>query len=193
MKRIDVISEVTTEVNRSKFIAFAVPYDQFEKQLKDLRHKHPKASHIVTAWRHLNEYDQIIEASSDDGEPRGCAGVPVLNVLRGEDLIETAILVVRYFGGTKLGTGGMVRAYTLAAKNAIAGANTKEYRKLRTMSFETEYSDNQKVEYLLSKTGISDIEREFLSGYVKWKIISNDENLENFGKMAGRILKNHNR
>jgi len=69
-----------------------------------LRESHPKARHIVYAYRELNEFEQIVENSSDDGEPKGSSGVPVLNVLRGEDFINVAILVVRYFGGIKLGT-----------------------------------------------------------------------------------------
>jgi len=78
-----------------------------------LKIEHPKARHIVYAYRELNEFNQIIENSSDDGEPKGSSGVPVLNVLRGEEFINVAILVVRYFGGIKLGIGGLVRAYTV--------------------------------------------------------------------------------
>ena len=91
---VEALFEETTEVNRSKFIAHLVPYQHFEAYLKEIRERYPKASHIVSAYRYLNEYEQVIEASSDDGEPKGCAGLPVLNVLRGEELINSAILIV---------------------------------------------------------------------------------------------------
>ncbi|MGN8592033.1 UNVERIFIED_CONTAM: YigZ family protein, partial [Campylobacter jejuni] len=73
--------------------------------------------------RTLNEYNQIIEDKSDDGEPKGTSGIPSLNVLRGYDLVNTAVITVRYFGGTKLGTGGLVRAYSDAANAAINNAS----------------------------------------------------------------------
>ena len=62
------------------------------------------------AYRHLNEFEQIVENSSDDGEPKGTSGKPNLAVLAGNELINTAVIIVRYFGGIKLGTGGLVRA-----------------------------------------------------------------------------------
>ncbi len=81
------------------------------------------------AIRYLNEYNQIVENSSDDGEPKGCAGVPALNILRGKDLINCAVLIVRYFGGIKLGTGGMARAYALSVKEVIEISDIIEYKK----------------------------------------------------------------
>ncbi len=71
--------------------------------LVNLKKEHPKAVHFVYAYRTLNEYNQIIEDKSDDGEPKGTSGIPSLNVLRGYDLVNTAVITVRYFGGTKLG------------------------------------------------------------------------------------------
>ena len=73
----------------------------------------------MSATRHLNEFKQILESFDDDGEPKGSSGMPSLNVLRGENLIDIGVIVVRYFGGTLLGVGGLVRAYTNAIKDAI--------------------------------------------------------------------------
>ena len=84
--------------------------------------KHPKARHHVYAYRYLNEYEQIVENSSDDGEPKGTSGKPSLHVLAGHELINTAVIIVRYFGGIKLGTGGLVRAYSDAVNSVINNA-----------------------------------------------------------------------
>jgi uncharacterized YigZ family protein len=188
MVTIEVSFEKSVEVKRSKFIAHLVPFSQYEIQHQKLREEHPKASHIVTAYRMLNTYDQILESSSDDGEPKGCAGLPILNVLRGAELINSALLIVRYFGGTKLGTGGMVRAYSLAAKAVLESAELLEYRKTLTMCFTTDYASVQRVEYLLLQLEISDSQREFLQSSVKWEIVADEERLDNFRRRAGRIL-----
>lgn len=110
------------EIKKSNFIAHIVPYTEFSKLNHSLREEHPKANHVVWAYRMLNEFGQVVENSSDDGEPKGTSGPPVLNVMRGAELIECAILIVRYFGGVKLGTGGLVRAYSSAANEAITHA-----------------------------------------------------------------------
>jgi putative IMPACT (imprinted ancient) family translation regulator len=107
MQQVSDTCTATYEVKRSTFTSYLVPYPLFERTLQELREAHPKASHIVSAYRYLNSYDQIIEYSTDDGEPKGCAGNPTLAQLRGADLINTALLTVRYFGGIKLGTGGI--------------------------------------------------------------------------------------
>lgn len=97
MQTIASASFHTTEVKRSKFITQIIPISEFLGLQEKLKKEHPKANHVVYALRYLNEFDQIVENSSDDGEPKGCAGVPVLNVLRGGELINCAVLIVRYF------------------------------------------------------------------------------------------------
>ena len=104
---------------QSKFIAHIMPYSRYDEVLESLKAEHPKARHFVTAFRYINEFDQVVEGSSDDGEPRGTSGKPTLAVLQGNTLINAAIITVRYFGGTKLGTGGLVRAYSDATNMAI--------------------------------------------------------------------------
>jgi len=118
----------TLEVKQSKFIAHLVPYCKYEKALQDLKATHPKARHFVVAYRYLNDFNQTVEHSSDDGEPKGTSGKPSLMVLQGKDMINTAVIVVRYFGGTKLGTGGLVRAYSDAVNMVIDNAVLFEYK-----------------------------------------------------------------
>ncbi len=75
------------EEKKSKFIAYLTPYDNFDLLMEKIKNEHPKARHYVYAYRYLNEFDQIVENSSDDGEPKGTSGKPSLNVLAGNELI----------------------------------------------------------------------------------------------------------
>ena len=110
------------EVKKSKFIATLAPFRDFESLNKALRDEHPKAAHVVWAYRYLNEFGQIVENSSDDGEPKGSSAPALLAALRGAELVDTCALVVRYFGGIKLGIGGLVRAYGTSINEAIKSA-----------------------------------------------------------------------
>ena len=110
------------EVKKSKFIATLAPFKDFESLNKVLRDEHPKAAHVVWAYRYINEFGQIVENSSDDGEPKGSSAPALLAALRGAELVDTCALVVRYFGGIKLGIGGLVRAYGASVNEAIKSA-----------------------------------------------------------------------
>ena len=110
------------EVKKSKFIATLAPFKDFESLNKALRDEHPKAAHVVWAYRYLNEFGQIVENSSDDGEPKGSSAPALLAALRGAELVDTCALVVRYFGGIKLGIGGLMRAYGTSVNEAIKNA-----------------------------------------------------------------------
>ena len=180
MKTINKSFISTYEIKKSKFIAHLVPISEFKGLQDRLKKEHPKARHVVYALRYLNEFEQIVENSSDDGEPKGSSGQPALNVLRGEDMIDVAVLIVRYFGGIKLGIGGLVRAYGNAVKNVIANSNTFLYEKMLKYQFETPYSNIQKTEYLLKKLNIEKVDREFLNSGVKWEIETTKEKIEEF-------------
>ncbi len=173
-------STYTYEIKKSKFIAHLVPIEEFAGLQDKLREEHPKSRHVVYALRYLNEFDQIVENSSDDGEPKGSSATPSLNVLRGEEMINVAVLIVRYFGGVKLGIGGLVRAYGSSVKEVITNSNVYLYEKMLEYAFNTSYSDIQRVEYVLNKLEITEIEREFLTAGVEWKIKSTKEKLEIF-------------
>jgi len=166
MNCIETIYKAQIEVKKSKFLSFLVPSSKFKEFHKKLKQEHPKANHIVWAIRELNSFNQIVENSSDDGEPKGAAATPTLNQLRGSNLVDCAILTVRYFGGIKLGVGGMARAYSLAAKSVIQNAQIKEYKKLIDYKICKPYSEQRELEYHLKKLEISDIKREFLNDRV---------------------------
>lgn len=171
-------STYTTEVNRSKFITHIVPISEYDGLQAALKTEHPKANHVVYALRHLNEFGQVVENASDDGEPKGCAGVPALNVLRGEGIINCAVLIVRYFGGIKLGTGGMARAYAESVKNVLNEATLVAYEKQIKHEFETRYSEVDKTLYRLKQLGLSNYERDFGVDKVVWKLIGSEKKIE---------------
>ena len=179
----------TVEIKQSKFIAHLVPYASFETTLSSLKHEHPKARHFVTAFRYRNEHGQIVEGSSDDGEPKGTSGKPSLAVLAGHDLIEAAVITVRYFGGTKLGTGGLVRAYTQAVNEAVTLAELVPFIPQVKAVFSCGYSDVSQVEYLLRECGIAEAEKSFGVSEVRWNVSSGKEAVEAFFKRAGRRVK----
>ena len=185
MQTIQTSNECTTEVNRSKFITHLVPMSEYEGLQSKLKAEHPKANHVVYALRKLNEFEQVVENSSDDGEPKGCAGVPVLNVLRGEELINCAVLIVRYFGGIKLGTGGMARAYALSVKDVLKEARLIPYEKEIEYSFETSYSDVDKTLYRLKKLALNQYERVFAVNRVEWVLKGSEEKIEKFKEGKG--------
>lgn len=111
----EVINQI--EVMKSKFVAYLIPLkneEEFKPLLANLRKEHKKARHIVYAYR-----IGVKSKSCDDGEPKGTAGHPLLELLYKKDLTDVALLVVRYFGGTKLGAGRLLRTYLQAGINAV--------------------------------------------------------------------------
>ncbi len=119
--------EVRTQVKDSKFYGsiFSVESRKdAEKRILEIKEKYPDATHNVAAFRVENsELEQEpIEYFDDDGEPSGSSGPPILEAIKGENLINTVIIVTRYFGGTKLGIGGLIRAYGNTARLAIEKA-----------------------------------------------------------------------
>ena len=182
------IAFAETVEKRSKFLSYLVPYSAFDIELQRLRDEHPKANHIVHAFRYINEYQQIVEGSSDDGEPRGCAGIPTLNVLRGADLVECALLTVRYFGGIKLGTGGMARAYGAAARAAVEAARLCDYHKERTVSFRCAYLHQRRIDYLLRELSITVLERDFDAEELGYRIRGTEEQIDVFLSAIGRMI-----
>ena len=175
MRQVSETFFTTYEVKRSTFTSYLVPWSLFEQTREQLHQRHPKASHIVWAYRYLNAYDQIVENSSDDGEPKGCAGNPTLAQLRGADLINTALLTVRYFGGIKLGTGGMVRAYSEAAKAVIALSDTAPYVKKKNFLLTTPYHLINRYEHFLRTLQIDFSRRDFTENEVRWYLEVSEE------------------
>lgn len=189
MKTVNQIFTDTIEIKGSKFIAHLMPIGMFESEMERLRELHPKAVHWVSASRSLNEFDQIVESSSDDGEPKGTSGKPTLSVLQGHELINAAIITVRYFGGTKLGPGGLVRAYADAANAAYTQAELLPYEKLFVYTIECNYSTVSMVEYETVQKHIRILSKEFGEKGATFNIEGSVENLESFFTTLGRSIQ----
>ena len=107
-------------INKSRFIAYKLELSSLEDVklfLEKLRKEHKKANHVCYAYVYSKE--TVNEKCSDDGEPGGTAGYPILNVIKKKNLTNTLVAVVRYFGGIKLGAGGLTRAYTKATAEVL--------------------------------------------------------------------------
>lgn len=156
---ITILKNETAEIveKKSKFIAnlFHVEsVEEAENRIKDVKKKYHDARHNCIAYR-VVENGQIIEKSSDDGEPSGTAGGPMLNILQKNNLCNLVIVVTRYFGGILLGTGGLVRAYSEATQQAIE-KSTKVIKVIgREMIIELDYSNLEKFKYYCKNNSIN--------------------------------------
>ncbi|MBO5735256.1 MAG: YigZ family protein [Clostridia bacterium] len=134
---------------KSEFIGSITPVKTEEEAIafvNSVKKQYADAKHNVYAYL-LRENN--VTRFSDDGEPHGTAGLPVLDVLRKEGVTDVAVVVTRYFGGILLGTGGLVRAYSQAAKMALDAAGKSTMEKLLVFSLRVNYSDLQKIEPIL--------------------------------------------
>ena len=134
---------------KSEFIGSITPVKTEEEAIafvNSVKKQNADAKHNVYAYL-LRENN--VTRFSDDGEPHGTAGLPVLDVLRKEGVTDVAVVVTRYFGGILLGTGGLVRAYSQAAKMALDAAGKSTMEKLLVFSLRVNYSDLQKIEPIL--------------------------------------------
>ena len=114
--------------------------------LKDIQKMHPNASHHCYAWCIADQ-----ERSCDDGEPRGSAGPPILKRLKSKGCTQAMLIVVRYFGGTKLGVGGLIRAYGGAATAVLEKACFEVYKEWVSLCFSHSYRDSGRIESVLSR------------------------------------------
>lgn len=137
-------------INKSRFIGYAMAVNSEEEALKfieDISNKHKDATHNVYAYV-LGE-ESNVQRFSDDGEPSGTAGIPALEVLKKEDLRNVVVVVTRYFGGIKLGGGGLIRAYTRGAKIAIDAANIVDMKLHTNLKIKFSYTLLGKIENFL--------------------------------------------
>ena len=141
------------QVKGSKYFSFAFPVNDISKlkyYLQNLKIEHKKSSHICYAYRLLID-KQINDFSTDAGEPRGSAGIPILNVLKRNKLINTAIFVVRYYGGTKLGIPGLISSYSQAANDVISNINIIKYVELVDIEFYFEMKYSFMIDSIIKK------------------------------------------
>jgi len=157
-------SSADYEIKKSLFIGSIMPCSNEQEALQHLRQlaaEHKNANHLAFAWRLRQEDGFINERCHDAGEPSGTAGRPILAPLEGGSIINAVVGVIRYFGGVKLGTGGLARAYGTAAKLAIEGAELYPWVEHTSFEMTLDYSQLQLLEYHLEKCRGSIIDQTF--------------------------------
>ena len=145
------------EIKNSRFICYIIPLvsNEVDSFLSLIRREHPKATHYCYGYRF-----QGVTHSTDDGEPGGTAGLPILNVIEKENLDQILVVVVRYFGGIKLGAGGLVRAYTKSVTETLKLATFYELIPGYVISLTFPYEEEKNILFLLQNSEI--INKEYL-------------------------------
>jgi uncharacterized YigZ family protein len=150
-------------IKKSRFISAIYPCTSERDvlhRLKALQAEHPHANHIAFAYR-IKTNEGITHRFHDAGEPTGTAGKPIFQYLEGKNIINVLIVVIRYFGGVKLGAGGLTRAYGQMAKQAIDVSALHPYIEMTTLQFTLDYEKFQAFDYALKKANGQIIEQEF--------------------------------
>lgn len=147
---------------KSRFIATVRLVESEEEALtfiEEMRKKYWNATHNCFAYV-IGEHREIVRCS-DDGEPSGTAGKPMLDVLLGEELYNTAVVVTRYFGGTLLGTGGLVRAYSKAVQEGLAQSQIIEKQYGIILEIGTDYQGLGKIQYIIGENKIPLLDSQY--------------------------------
>jgi len=152
-----ILTQAEAEIveKKSRFIATVRPVKTEEEAkafIEEMKKKYWNATHNVFAYQ-IGERNEL-QRFSDDGEPGGTAGKPMLDVLTGEGIHDTVVVVTRYFGGTLLGTGGLVRAYSGAAKEGLLASTIITRKYASKLEIRTEYTGFGKIQYILAQQGI---------------------------------------
>ena len=202
---ISIKDNIQTElvVKKSKFICNLIKVEtqeEAENMIKKMKKKYYDARHNCVAYR-VMENEQIVEKSSDDGEPSGTAGAPMLNILQKNNLANVLIIVTRYFGGILLGTGGLVRAYSASLLQAIDKCSIIKKCFGEELEIELEYSELENFKYYCRNNKISIVDFQYkesiickieLEEEVKQKLIedfkSKKVNLKNIKELSKKYI-----
>lgn len=167
---------------KSRFIAYVRPVNSEEEAVSfidEIKKKHWDARHNCSAFV-IGKNNELTRCS-DDGEPSGTAGKPMLEVLLGQGLHNVAVVVTRYFGGVLLGTGGLVRAYQAAVKEGILASKILEKFEGAKYSVETDYNGIGKIQYILAKENINTLGVDYSDKVVIEFVVKAEE--------EGKIIK----
>lgn len=169
---------------KSKFIAnifYIESKEEAEKLIKDINKKYHDARHNCYAYRVITN-DGIIEKASDDGEPSGTAGAPMLNILSKNELANVLVIVTRYFGGILLGTGGLVKAYSSACALGLKKAEIVDKYIAQVYKIEIAYTDVDKFKYFAKNNDIIILNEEYLENVIIEIGIKEKDLLKNISK-----------
>ena len=161
-KTVHVGGEAEIIEKKSRFIATVMPVKSEEEAIafiESLKKKYWNATHNCFAYV-IGEHFQV-QRCSDDGEPSGTAGKPMLDVLLGEEIHDVAVVVTRYFGGTLLGTGGLVRAYQGSTKAGLEASKVITKMHGHKIAVQTDYTGLGKIQYILGQRGLNVLDTEY--------------------------------
>ena len=167
----------TINIEKSRFICYmkhVKTEEEYKEYLSSIRKKHHDATHVCSAFVCHN-----IQRSNDDGEPSGTAGAPILNVLNKNGLDEMCALVVRYFGGIKLGAGGLIRAYTKSLTEALKDKELVDLVKASIIELEFDYDKLKNIDNTINSTNSKLLDKSF-DKVIKYKILVSNDNLDKF-------------
>ncbi|MDO4649144.1 MAG: YigZ family protein [Eubacteriales bacterium] len=168
------VGELTEK--KSRFLAEVRHVETEEEALafiEETKKKYWDARHNCFAYT-IGKNREYTRAS-DDGEPSGTAGRPMLDVLLGEELYNTAVVVTRYFGGVLLGTGGLVRAYSGAVQEGLKGSQIIERIKGISLRVDTDYTGLGKIQYIVGERGLSLLNTEYTDKVTLWVLVPEDQ------------------
>ena len=168
--------EGETVEKKSRFIATVIPVKTEEEAIafiESMKKKYWIATHNCSAYV-IGEQFQI-QRCSDDGEPSGTAGRPMLDVILGEDIYNVAVVVTRYFGGVLLGTGGLVRAYSKAVQEGLSESLLIEKKKGISLKVTTDYTGIGKIQYIAGERQIPILDSEYTDKVVLKLLVPNSE------------------
>ena len=202
-KTVESNEEADITEKKSKFIAnifYITSEEEAEEKIRQIKRKHNTARHHCYAYRIIRK-NEIINKSSDDGEPSGTAGMPMLNILEKNNFINILVVVTRYFGGILLGTGGLVKAYSEATQKVIEKSEIVIEEEGIELEIELNYKDLENFKYYCRNNKISIVDFQYeesiickieLEEEVKQKLIedfkSKKVNLKNIKELSKKYI-----
>lgn len=183
MKTIYKNSQIEIEIKKSRFIGYSFKintFEEIESNLQALRKQYYNATHVCYAFVFEN-----IEKCSDDGEPSGTAGIPILDVIKKNGLSNILVVVVRYFGGIKLGAGGLNRAYSKCCSTAIKESNIVELQLYNVYNVYVEYQNVQAFSKIVKDYDVKILNTSFNDSVVYNVATFLDDSI--FNKVSNKI------
>ena len=175
-------------IEKSRFLAYvshAAGEEEARAFLERVRREHPLSTHVC--WAYICDRLGNLQRFSDDGEPQGTAGMPILGVLKAKELKETCVAVVRYFGGIKLGAGGLTRAYASLAAEGVEGAQQVLYTVCLELLLEVDYPEVDPLLRFLNAKGTLVLSKEF-GARALFTVAVKEEEAEGFLREVTELL-----
>ncbi len=172
-------------IKNSRFITILLKItdkNEINELITNLKDEYPKATHYCYAYI-IDNYKK----TSDDGEPGGTAGMPILNILEKNDLTNVLAVVVRYFGGIKLGAGGLVRAYSKSVRDTLEEIKLIELEKGTKIKLEISYEEQKNIDYILKNSTITN--KDFTNKII-YEVLINNKTLEKLNNYNYQVIEN---